>query len=129
MNAGDLYSSIKPNFGMPLTDSRAVLTGVCAGLSYLHTVHGLVHLDLKSENIFLSRGPVAKIGDFDAALPIGTKMALIRGTQSIHPPEYVAKDSSIHLLHSFVASFTRRHWLCWMIYPLGEVCKCNIMEG
>ena len=34
---GDLFSAIKKHsgFGMPLPESRAVLTGVCAGLSYV----------------------------------------------------------------------------------------------
>ena len=94
MSAGDLLSAITPNVGMPLEGSRAVLAGVCAGLTYLHTEHRLVHLDLKSENIFLSPGPIAKIGDFDAALPVGTAVARVRGTESIHPPEYFAPKKS-----------------------------------
>ena len=92
MEGGDLFSAITPNYGMPLEDSRAVLAGVCSGLSYLHTVHNLVHLDLKPENIFLTPGkvgPVAKLGDFDAAENTGTKVVRVRGTESIHPPEFL----------------------------------------
>lgn len=86
---GDLFGAIKPGYGMSAQDSSAVLAGVCAGLHYLHTEHQLVHLDLKSENIFLSPGPVPKLGDFDACLPIGTAVGRVRGTESIHPPEFL----------------------------------------
>merc|ERR1712166_339461 len=96
MSAGDLFSSITPNFGMPLDESRAVLAGVCSGLSYLHTAHGLAHLDLKSENIFLSPGPVAKLGDFDAAQPAGSRTVRVRGTESIHPPEFLIPNQEFY---------------------------------
>ena len=37
---------------------------------------------------------VAKLGDFDAALPVGSKVVRVRGTESIHPPEYLVVLSS-----------------------------------
>lgn len=64
----------------------------------MHTVHNLVHLDLKSENVFLSPGPVAKIGDFDAAMLAGTEVQRVRGTEAIHPPEFYAAGQECYVI-------------------------------
>lgn len=86
---GDLLANVTPNIGLPAEDGRAILTGICAGLSYMHNEHNLAHLDIKAENVMIAPGPVAKLADFDAAMPFGTRMRQVRGTRDIHPPEYV----------------------------------------
>eukprot|EP00039_Didymoeca_costata_P014272 m.228513 g.228513 ORF g.228513 m.228513 type:complete len:376 (+) comp15980_c0_seq2:243-1370(+) len=94
---GDLLNSVKPNTGLPADVGQPVLSDICAGLDYMHTKHNIVHLDIKAENILLADGafgPVAKLADFDAVMPIGAVMSQVRGTQDIHPPEYLQPSAS-----------------------------------
>ena len=49
--------------GMPLKDVMFWLSGITAGLSFLHD-RGIVHRDLKPANIFYDSG-IVKIGDFE----------------------------------------------------------------
>lgn len=85
---------------------------ICHGLMFLHEETALVHLDLKPENvrgitkrhraplilhpfqILLSADGRAKLADFDAALPEGTRVAVVRGTAECHPPEYHNQPTS-----------------------------------
>ncbi|NLE39858.1 MAG: serine/threonine protein kinase, partial [Pirellulaceae bacterium] len=48
--------------GMPVHEALAWLSGIAAGVGYLHD-HGIVHRDLKPGNIFSEEGHV-KIGDY-----------------------------------------------------------------
>jgi serine/threonine protein kinase len=86
---GDLLDNVTPNIGLPAEDGRAILTGICAGLSYMHNEYSLAHLDIKAENVMIAPGPVAKLADFDATMPFGARMRQVRGTRDIHPPEYL----------------------------------------
>eukprot|EP00039_Didymoeca_costata_P000765 m.47189 g.47189 ORF g.47189 m.47189 type:complete len:318 (-) comp10462_c0_seq1:89-1042(-) len=91
---GDLLNSVKPNIGLQPEDGRVVVTDICAGLEYMHKEHKLAHLDIKAENILLAPGLVAKLADFDAAMPIGQVVPQVRGTQDIHPPEYLIPSTT-----------------------------------
>src|SRR5262249_38924570 len=52
----------RPPQGMPPDGVLHWLTGICAGVGYLHD-HGIVHRDLKPGNTFLE-GDAVKIGDY-----------------------------------------------------------------
>lgn len=65
--------------------------GICRGLSYAHAA-GIVHLDLKRENILLSPGGIPKIADFGIARLLdnndqGAQSDGIRGTFRSMSPE------------------------------------------
>jgi serine/threonine protein kinase len=45
--------------------------------------------------ILLSAAGRAKLADFDAALPEGTQVQLVRGTPECHPPEYLLEGKSM----------------------------------
>lgn len=76
----DLSRRVFKRKGMPAVEGASALTGVARGLRYLHEVHMLVHCDIKAENVLLDSQGVAKIADFDAAVPVGTGLLQPRGT-------------------------------------------------
>lgn len=53
----------------------------------MHEAHGVAHLDVKPENILVSRNYTAKLCDFDTVLPLGKRVQKMRGTPEYHPPE------------------------------------------
>lgn len=85
---GDLMGLLQQHAGRGITaePARKVLTGVCAGAEYLHAVCGVVHCDLKPENVLLSEAGEPKLCDFDATVPSGAVTEL-RGTRDYLAPE------------------------------------------
>ncbi|EAL67634.1 hypothetical protein DDB_G0279719 [Dictyostelium discoideum AX4] len=59
---------------------------ICLGVQSIHKNH-LVHLDLKSENIFLSESQKIKIGDFGLAKKYENSMSGVAGTYYYLSPE------------------------------------------
>jgi serine/threonine protein kinase len=50
-----------------------LLAGVINGLAYLHSEKGIVHNDIKPENVVVVGG-IARLVDFGSACPIGQKV-------------------------------------------------------
>mmetsp|Transcript_36584 Transcript_36584/g.91725 ORF Transcript_36584/g.91725 Transcript_36584/m.91725 type:complete len:1173 (+) Transcript_36584:43-3561(+) len=82
----------------PAAQMKKILSDVAKGLSFLHA-NGIVHRDLKTDNVFVHTGPgdniiLAAIGDFDTSR-IGPKSAKLRtviGTPGFIAPEVLAGD-------------------------------------
>jgi len=85
---------------VPLQVALGILRGICAGLQAAHEACqldgqplDLVHRDVKSANVFVSRSGVVKIGDFGIAKAhhVGwvrrTENGLVRGTPGYMSPE------------------------------------------
>ena len=49
--------------GMPFSQARPIIQGICAGLAYAHE-RGVIHSDVKPSNIFVTTGNKAKVLDF-----------------------------------------------------------------
>ncbi|HEY7143044.1 MAG TPA: PASTA domain-containing protein [Streptosporangiaceae bacterium] len=74
-----------------------LIEGVLAGLAAAHEA-GIVHRDVKPENVLLGAGNVVKVADFGlaraAAAASRTKSGMIIGTAAYLAPEQVARSSS-----------------------------------
>jgi serine/threonine protein kinase len=85
-----LFSRIHRLGPLPLDQALAVITHLCAALSYLHE-RGVMHRDLKSANIKITSGGSVKLLDFGIAklkrAPGMTTVGTVMGT-----PEYLAPE-------------------------------------
>jgi serine/threonine-protein kinase len=73
----DLKTLLRRRGSLPIEESVGLVIQVCAGVGYAHRA-GLVHCDLKPQNILITADGRAKITDFGIA----------RALASIHPEEY-----------------------------------------
>jgi serine/threonine-protein kinase len=62
----DLKSYIRRKLILPIPEAISLMTQMCAGVGYAHRA-GLVHCDIKPQNILISPDRVAKITDFGIA--------------------------------------------------------------
>ena len=72
---------------LPPQRATHFLIQICKGLQYAHQ-HGIVHQDIKPDNIFVLPDDVVKILDFGLACPLGSENFL-RGTPFYMSPEQV----------------------------------------
>ncbi len=85
-----LYDCVQEHpAGMPLNDVLAWLSGMSAGLSFLHD-RGIVHRDLKPANVFSDAG-VVKIGDVGLSKYISESRRSAQ-TQSVGTVYYMAPE-------------------------------------
>eukprot|EP00877_Chromochloris_zofingiensis_P005481 jgi/Chrzof1/14934/Cz09g21100.t1 len=88
------YMSAKQRIALREQDAKQLIMDVLQALHYLHE-QGVVHRDIKSENVFRTSSGQWKLGDFGSALRLGDEKALNRqpwkleGTFSFAPPEYI----------------------------------------
>ncbi|GIY68349.1 hypothetical protein CEXT_593661 [Caerostris extrusa] len=62
---GDLHASILRQKGVPFSEHRVIswFIQICLALQYIH-FENILHRDLKTQNIFLTRNNLVKVGDF-----------------------------------------------------------------
>lgn len=76
---------------VPLHLKLSILVDVAQGLEFLHCNQNIVHRDLSSNNVLLTKGLVAKIADFGVAKVIKQSKHVTHtrapGTQCFMPPE------------------------------------------
>ncbi|XP_058813775.1 mitogen-activated protein kinase kinase kinase 4 [Topomyia yanbarensis] len=97
---GTLESLVELNGGLPEAHSRRYTIQLLSGVKELHR-HGVVHRDLKTANIFLTRdGNCLKLGDFGSAVKIQAHTTIpgelkgYVGTQAYMAPEVFTKTNS-----------------------------------
>ena len=77
---GDLFGLIDPAYGVPAIRAAAILRDVAAALRYCHDpCIGMVHMDIKAENVLLAANGTAKLCDFDTAALLGSSVRASSG--------------------------------------------------
>ncbi|MEW6279817.1 MAG: serine/threonine-protein kinase [Candidatus Eremiobacterota bacterium] len=87
---GETVARRIPPAGMPLCEVLAILQPVAAGLSATHA-RGVVHRDLKPDNLFVTRDGRVKIMDFGVARGAGYTVATATG-ELMGTPAYLAPE-------------------------------------
>ncbi|KAG5479499.1 hypothetical protein LSCM1_04765 [Leishmania martiniquensis] len=90
-NGGDLYMRIKQQHGQLFSEKRILqcFSQICLALSYMHE-RRILHRDLKTQNVFLTKDGVVKVGDFGISTVLRNTYELkhtICGTPYYFSPE------------------------------------------
>jgi len=84
-----LMRQIRP---MPEADALPIISQICDGLQYLHA-HGVVHRDLKPQNIMLCSDGSLRIMDFGIAKAAATRRITFGGfSPTMGTPDYMAPE-------------------------------------
>lgn len=84
-----LYDFAEKNHNIPETLIWKYLVDLLMAVKHLHN-HNLVHMDIKSENIFLSFNDVCKLGDFGLVLDLSKSYDLLDAQEG--DPKYLAPE-------------------------------------
>ncbi len=94
---------------LPLKETIEIALQLCDALSYAHA-HGVVHRDVKPDNVHILPGGIIKLTDFGIARitaePSITSQGQVFGTPSYMSPEQVASQSVDHRTDLFSLSIT-----------------------
>jgi eukaryotic-like serine/threonine-protein kinase len=83
-----LDNLLRDNGPLPVPRALDFLVQICRGLGYAHR-KGIVHRDIKPDNIFVLPDDQIKILDFGLACPPGTEDFNLAGTIFYAPPEQI----------------------------------------
>lgn len=116
---GSLYAILHDSQFEPLLDTLAACkkfaTGICAGMAHLHE-HGVVHRDLRTENVFIAFPPASKVGvrvkvgDFNLSREVSASSLTMTecGTFQWIAPETVREEHASEMVD--VYSFAMVLW-------------------
>ncbi len=94
---------------LPLKETIDIALQLCDALSYAHA-HGVVHRDVKPDNVHILPGGIIKLTDFGIARitaePSITSQGQVFGTPSYMSPEQVASQTVDHRTDLFSLSIT-----------------------
>eukprot|EP00879_Flechtneria_rotunda_P012413 GHRR01012962.1.p1 GENE.GHRR01012962.1~~GHRR01012962.1.p1 ORF type:complete len:286 (+),score=79.30 GHRR01012962.1:885-1742(+) len=126
----DAYSYInaKQRLSLREDDARQLVYDVLTALRYMHN-QGIVHRDIKSENVFRTATGVWKVGDLGSSLRIGDERTVhkqvlkLEGTFSFAAPEYISIWSGFNK-HQLLAA-TSYKLDCWSVGALAYDVLCG----
>jgi serine/threonine protein phosphatase PrpC len=86
---GELLKSVRP---LPEPDAVKIASRICEALDYMHQ-HGVVHRDLKPQNIMLCNDGTIRIMDFGIAKALASRRLTFVGfTPAMGTPDYMAPE-------------------------------------
>ncbi|CAL1713717.1 unnamed protein product [Somion occarium] len=96
--AGSLFDILKRDGrpALPQDDAGMMFRQVVRGLRYLHEVAGIVHGDMKLENVLVDEMGVCRIGDFGMARKIGSS----DDSHSPSPPPECDQENTNEPMHA-----------------------------
>jgi serine/threonine protein kinase/sulfur transfer complex TusBCD TusB component (DsrH family) len=83
-----LLTSVRP---MPEKDAVKLASRICEALAYMHG-QGVVHRDLKPQNVMLCNDGTIRIMDFGIAKAEGRRMTFAGFTPAVGTPDYMAPE-------------------------------------
>ena len=95
-----LTSLLEQNSFLPMPTKLSIISDVALGLRYLHTrTPPIIHRDLSSNNVLISKGMEGKIGDLGTARLVDprrqSRMSKAPGTVDFMPPEALAAGDNM----------------------------------
>ena len=99
----DLPTYLRNNPRTTLNSRLQMAIDACLGMNYLHSI-GLVHCDLKTENLLVRSSGVLVIGDLGCTCPNGTRTGVI-GTLGYIAPELILEQTQEFTFACDVFSF------------------------
>lgn len=94
---GDLFDYTHKAISLSKSKTWKFLIEMCIGLSYIHE-QGIIHCDLKPQNVFVGRDSCVRIGDLSSAI-VSRKtnhFSVCYGTPCYTAPEVYAKQNFSH---------------------------------
>lgn len=96
-DGGDMNQKIKMQKGKHFTESQILnwFSQICQAIKYLHETKKIIHRDIKSSNIFLTRSNQIKLGDFGIAKCLNKSMGkayTVVGTPYYFSPEIINNE-------------------------------------
>ena len=78
---GDLFGALKKQRGTLLPEDQILdwFVQICLALKHVHD-RKVLHRDIKSQNVFMSKGGKVKLGDFGVAKVLDTTLAMASTT-------------------------------------------------
>jgi serine/threonine protein kinase len=89
---GDLFDMVKRTGKFSSNLSKYFFHQILDALEYLHSSRGLAHLDLKLENILISKDLKIKLCDFGFVEELRSKVQKGKGTDGYKAPEIYECD-------------------------------------
>lgn len=99
-DGGDLQSKIKERNGRPFTETQILdqFVQICLAMKHVHD-RKILHRDLKSQNIFLTKSGRVKLGDFGIAKILSATME--NAKTMVGTPYYLSPEIIENLPYSF----------------------------
>lgn len=88
-----LRQTIEEDSAHRLSEDRAIgcFLEICAAVRHAHAM-GVIHRDLKSENVMIERGGAVKVSDFGLSATLRSETQLTRTGQLLGTPYYMAPE-------------------------------------
>ncbi|MGH3739349.1 MAG: serine/threonine-protein kinase, partial [Micromonosporaceae bacterium] len=90
----DLRARLHSAGALPPVDAARLVAGVAAGLDYAHA-HGVVHRDVKPENVLLRDGTIPLLTDFGIARLVANAATLSGRHEVLGTPAYLAPELAV----------------------------------